>query len=55
MASCIICNRPTHKGQSYCCPGCEAVHTVINSMELDGDEREQKVLLQWYSQLIYQY
>lgn len=46
MKSCIVCSREVHDSEGqFCCPGCQAVYTIINQLGLSGQEREDRIQL----------
>ena len=43
-SSCIVCSRPVPKGETqYCCPGCAAVYTIIEQLNLEGAAKDERV------------
>ena len=43
-SGCIVCGRPVSSGETqFCCPGCAAVHTIIEQLNLEGAAKDERV------------
>lgn len=41
---CIVCSRPVPRGElQFCCPGCAAVHTIIEQLNLEGAAKDERI------------
>ena len=44
LKDCIVCNRPIPRGEvNFCCPGCSAVYTIIEKLNLEGAEKDKRL------------
>ena len=44
LKDCIVCNRPIPEGEvNFCCPGCSAVYTIIEKLNLEGAEKDKRL------------
>ena len=43
-SGCIVCGRAVPRGETqYCCPGCAAVYTIIEQLNLEGAAKDERV------------
>ncbi|MFL2859918.1 MAG: cation transporter, partial [Pontiellaceae bacterium] len=43
-SGCKVCGRPVPRGEKqYCCPGCAAVYTIIEQLNLEGAAKDERV------------
>ena len=41
---CIVCGRTLPLGETkFCCPGCSAVFSIIEKLNLEGSEKDERI------------